>query len=514
MERWIWVVVAGCAIVFGARARAQAAQAKPIEAEGVQALEHQLKAGKPEERRRAVRKLAAIGQRESWSLVIAALADRASEVGDEAQLALAGLREPRTLELLLGRAGLDSREERVPLRVAEALGRFEVELDCEALARHLFDRDPELVRMLLWSVERLERANRLSGDRDRLRASVAQVRDHARDGGTRAVALLAWRALAGMREDPLLARRIEEAARDRDPRVRCAALQAAAGTLAASVLAVARPLAADPESSVRAQAIESLEALRSREGVLALVDRLDSEPRERLRWRVVETLQGLSNLKYRADPRPWRLWAEGLPPSWSGEPALPASSPAQEAGSTQAAGFAGMPVRSDRVYFLIDFSGSMWTPMKDGRMPKELVDVHLRQALEALPPTCQFNVLPFTNEPLPWRERLVEAKPANVKAAVEEFTRCTARGKGNFFDAALVALEDPGTDTVITLTDGVPTGGLHSDMDLIVPLLLERNRFRKVVFDSILVDAPGQAQRRWAEFSRRTGGRSIAVQLK
>jgi Mg-chelatase subunit ChlD len=78
----------------------------------------------------------------------------------------------------------------------------------------------------------------------------------------------------------------------------------------------------------------------------------------------------------------------------------------------------------------------------------------------------------------------------------------------------LLAANDPRIDTICVLTDGVPTGGTHSDMDLIAPLLLEATRFRRVVVDSILVDAPGPAVRRWAELSRRTGGRSLVVELK
>jgi hypothetical protein len=105
------------------------------------------------------------------------------------------------------------------------------------------------------------------------------------------------------------------------------------------------------------------------------------------------------------------------------------------------------------------------------------------------------------------------AKKQIVAKALDFFTSCRAKGRGNFYDAALLALSDPDVDTITALTDGVPTGGFHSDMDLIVPLFCERNRFRKVVVDSILVDARLGTARRWYELSRRTGGRCTEVEL-
>ena len=49
---------------------------------------------------------------------------------------------------------------------------------------------------------------------------------------------------------------------------------------------------------------------------------------------------------------------------------------------------------------------------------------------------------------------------------------------------------------------------------MMVELLTEENRYRKVAFDSILIDASAHLQRSWSELARRTGGRSIAVALE
>ena len=48
-----------------------------------------------------------------------------------------------------------------------------------------------------------------------------------------------------------------------------------------------------------------------------------------------------------------------------------------------------------------------------------------------------FNLIPYTAEPLPWRDALVPNTPARVAEALRWFERCRARGKGNFFGAAV-----------------------------------------------------------------------------
>ena len=60
----------------------------------------------------------------------------------------------------------------------------------------------------------------------------------------------------------------------------------------------------------------------------------------------------------------------------------------------------------------------------------------------------------------------------------------------------------------------LPTGGPHGDFDLMVALLLERNRFRNVAFDSILVDAPRGTIPGWAGLATASGGRSTTAELE
>jgi hypothetical protein len=483
---------------------------------------------RPADRRRALRTLASEGSPAAWRRVFALLADPESEVGDDAQLLLSRIEESAVAAELAGKAGLGSKEVGVRLRAAEGLGRVACAVRVEALLAAVDDREAEVAHLALWSLERCAHARRLEGDLERAAGALEHAARSHRDGLVRASAVAARAALlaksphaADEREgfDRLLGRCRE----DRDARVRCASALAARELEPARALALAAALARDAETSVRLARIELLERIACKPSAVALIAALTEETFPRARTSIVQALQRLSGFKHREDPRPWRDWARDLPEDWRptlmpsyGEPGRDSNAGGGEAAGGEArtmasTSFVGLPLTSQRVCFAIDFSGSMWTPMPDGRMPKELVDARLRSTLESLPSSTQFNIVPFTNDVLPWRPKLVQATVGNVRAAIADFEKCQARGRGNFYDAAVFALDDPEVDTLLTLTDGVPTGGFHSDLELVFPLLQERNRFRRVAFDTVLVDAPAAAERRWRLLSRDSGGRLVAV---
>jgi len=486
-----------------------------------------------EVRARAVSALARQGSAEAWELVLGALADSASRVADEAQLRLGGCRDADVLEELCGAAGLRSREPGVPARAAEVLGRIPLPLDAERIVRSLGDRDAEVRRALAWSVERAAARGSLTGrvSDELVPALAARVR-RDRDAGVAAAALVALArvdpeqarapvaAALGDRREELRMAGVELAlgfaqsaddGRDDDERAEGARRGRRAVELPASGDAWIRslpPTAAEPSARVRMRIAELLEQLGSRAAVVELVERLASEPRLRVQWRIVDGLRRLSGRRYRLDPRPWRLWASRLPASW--RPAR-GESVRDETGGSRA--FAGMPLRSDRLAFLVDFSGSVWRRQEGGGTRKTYADRELRRALASLSEQARFNVVPYTDEPLPWRPSLAAAEPRDVAEALAYFEDCDASGKGDFFGAALLALGDPELDTVVVMTDGAPTGGRSWKLELMMPLLLERNRFRRVRFDVVLVDAARGLQRRWREFAEETGGRCVVVQM-
>lgn len=459
-------------------------------------------------RQEAVEELARLGGESAWALVIEALADPKGEVADTAELVLAALDAPKALEALGKEPGLRSKDPLVRVRVAELLGRFPKAPPAKWLERALQDDEPEARRMACWSLERLAAAGKLDAAcGEELRGELERLARSEREPLTRARALAALCALA----PEAGASALVAARRERDPLVRgaAAALGVPGSDPAAALLALA-PLVGDPAVSVRRVALESLGALGTRGAAERLVERLSAESEERLLLRTVELLQGLSGQKHRRDPRPWNDWLRALPADWSAGHARAAPREEDPAARTSAS-LAGLPIVSKRVAILIDLSGSIWSVRPDGRTRKQIVDQKLRETLEALPGDTRFNLIPYTSEPHPWEERLVQATPAKVREAARWFEACKENGSGNFWDAALLALEDPEVDTLVVLFDGAPTGGTRHRLELIVPLFLERNFARRVALDFVLVDGTKRLQRLWGELAAGTGGRLVAV---
>jgi len=464
----------------------------------------------PDARRRAVKKLAALGSPRAWELVRDALEDDEPEVADEAQIALGTVTDPQVLRGLLGRDGLRHGDPWVRLRVAEALGRVTVEVDGEALVRVLAPREVEVARALCWSLERLAKGGRLGGRPARIAGRLEPCLRRGRDGLLRADALAAIAALT-----PGASRgTLTEALSDDEPLLRAAAVTLLAEVGAAEACGAARHLARDEDRGVRAAAIEVWAAARSRAGVEALAQALEAEPRRRLRLRLAEHLRALSGLRYREDARPWKRWVAGLPADWCPAPAgTPATRAPSDEGRTVAS-LASIPLDSDRLCILVDLSGSLWAERTGGRTRKELLDDQLLALLERLAPEAHFNLIPYATSPEPWQKALVPATARNVKAAAREFERCRITGKGNVWDAARLALADPGVDTLLVITDGAPTGGPHWNLELMTELLTWERRWRSVAVSSVLVDASKRLQRSWTQLADRTGGTSTAVRFE
>ncbi|MEM7308800.1 MAG: HEAT repeat domain-containing protein [Planctomycetota bacterium] len=455
----------------------------------------------------AVKRLAKRDEPEAWMLVLEALSDPTGEVADSAQWALGELDDPELLDELRGKAGLRGKEPLLRERVAEIHGRLPGTVDADLLRKALSDREPTVRRALSAAIA-TRGADGVGGERAKLAQALEKAAGKDKDGRAAGEALLALAAL-----DPDRARAWWGA--QKLPRlkvaVRCAAARGAEALgLDAAALGT---LAAGGEPPVRVEASDALTRLGTAAAARALVDLLEPETEKRLALRIVDRLRELSGRKYGRDPRSWRDWADGLGADWS--PASPAEGEAAgDEERDRSAALVGLPILSERVTFLIDFSGSMWNERDGGRTRKEEVDIQLRECLEALPESTRFNVIPYTAAPIPWKKEQVPATSKNVKAALEWFEGRKDRGTGNFWDAFLLALEDPEVDTVVMLGDGAPSGGVRYRVELLPELLYHENLGRAVVVDSILVDTKSKRIRStWEEIARRTGGQSLSVSL-
>jgi HEAT repeat protein len=467
-------------------------------------LSSQLEDADPGKRRRAVRDLALLGGRRAWEQVLRSLEDPKGEVADEAQFALGGLDEPRVQKQLFGRAGLKSKDPLVRRRVAESFGRMKHAVEGSDLLREIQRREPLKSEMLLWSVERLAQAGKLGGDLEKCARGLEKLAKGIGEGTVRAQAACALTVVDPDRAKACLGNWLG----DRAPELRRAALLCAVQMEHDAVLSLGRRLLEDKVGGVRLAALQAVASAGVKESLVLLVVRLEAEPRYRLKVACVELLQQLSGRRTKMNPSVWRRWVESQPADWAGS--ATAASPAEVGGTSS---FAGLPILSDRVCFLIDFSGSLWYEREGRPARKGKVDELVRASMPLLREGTKFNIMPYTGEPHPWREQLVDASARNVKQAIADFEANRVRGSGNVFDAVLLALSDANTDRLVILTDGAPTGGARWKLELMVPLLRQRVRFSGVAIDALVVDARPGLRKFWFQLAQQTGGRAVAIEL-
>lgn len=472
-------------------------------------------------RRVAVRRLSELGTPKAWERVLERLTDSDAQVADEAQLRLADLADDELWEDLgFGKLGTRHKDPLVRRRVLEALGRANAPLDLKTVIGLFKERDPEARRLLAFSLERLAVGDSAGIERfddegrTELVKALLRLASKEKDGGVRAAALLAAQRMEMLVTPGAPAAR--EAAESlfrkaRDTSARVGALTALGRSADDAALALCVGALEDDALPVRLQVVDSLFAARNRTAALGLVTVLESEPVSAVARRAVNALQRFSGLKFRSDPRPWRDWADALPEGWTPEDRNLEGRGDGAGDESTVTKLVGLPIRSERLAMLIDMSGSMWQSRPDGRKTKDLVDVEVRRCLEGLPTSARFNLVPYATEPGPYTDELVAASSKKVAKALEWFEENEQRGKGNVWDAIEVALADPDVDTLVVMTDGAPTGGPHWNLELMVPLLLERNRFRHVTFDVLLTETSGGLVRHWQALADATGGTCLEV---
>ncbi len=459
-------------------------------------------------RQAALRELPELGTLEAWGHVLDALKDPEPRVADEAEMALAKLTPGaaaapgKLLDLVMGKTGFGSRDDWVRLRVACAIGDGALSLDSSAWERMLGDKEPGIRRAACYSAERMARAGRLGPEKTVLARTLEKLAQSDKHSAVKAAALCALGALDAAGSP----KRIETALQSSEPAVRCAGLlciQAAATEQHQASLSQGLQ---DSEFSVRNVALEVWAQTPSARAASEFVQRLTQESNLRLRWKIVEVLREWSGLRYGLDPRPWSEWSGGLAPDW--KPAAQATKGMDDEDRSQ---ILGLPIRSERLVILVDFSGSVWKKDAAGRTVKARLDEELKRTLESFSESTQFNLIPYTAKPIPWAARLCPATPAAIAKALDFFADRKDQGQGDFWTALELALEDPNVDTIVMLGDGAPSGGKRWNLDLMAERFSQANRFRQVSLDAVLIGSKGALTGKWVKLCSAGRGRVLQV---
>jgi HEAT repeat protein len=481
----------GAAATGGDAAGVTSAAARPLE---WKEIERAARDGRPETRAWAVRQAANLGGDEAWGLVVEALRDPRAIVGDEALLVLATRGDAARLARLAPL--LNERDPVVRARVAELLGRCALPVRIAWLANLAKDEDGEVARCALSALLRRAETGRLDPDEREDAAAVARQAFRGRDPVLQALAWrLAWRVAPHEAEESVRA-----ALRSPDPTRRAAAASSLRGCTQVLALELAAPAIDDPEDAVRTAAMAVLGSLEHRGALRALADRLARETQPRLRHRLRLELANELGVDRGEDHAAWAAdvaaWTGGVATRSVGADLRPVTS----------AHFSGLPLVSDRVAFLVDLSGSMWSAKVGDLTRKELVDRALAAALESLPRGARVQLVPYTARPIPWERAAVPLDSSRLRQALDWFGGRRDSGPGDFLEAFESVLVDEHIDSVCVLTDGVPTGGERHELGLLFDRILDRNVPRQLAVDALLVDCKPAIAARWSGFCAATGG--------
>lgn len=283
-------------------------------------------------------------------------------------------------------------------------------------------------------------------------------------------------------------------------------------------LVVLESLLSDRVWKVRDAVFAIAETLRRKELLAPLIERLEVEE-GLMRWRVAHTLERLTGLTLGRRAAAWKQWylENGSTfelPSLESVLEREAQREAPKEEDATVARFYGLPVLSQRVYFVIDISGSMSEPAKgagedeDEPTRFDLAKQELRNLLERLPEGSRCNFVFFSDEVERWHDqlRLLDAK-GRVDAL--EFIEAQELGGGtDIYGALLAAFEDQESDTLYLLSDGDPSMGEVTDLIQIREEVAQWNSVARVTIHCVSV---GQSSKLLADLAEDSEGTYLEV---
>ncbi|MCA8973682.1 MAG: HEAT repeat domain-containing protein, partial [Planctomycetes bacterium] len=267
----------------------------------------------------------------------------------------------------------------------------------------------------------------------------------------------------------------------------------------------------------RSAAAFSLAMMRCKPVIPVLIQGLDAElKRDKDPWamdvRLHKLLEGLTGQSVvRGSIAPWKEFWKQEGPSFTVAPELQPGEERPTANKYEK--FFNLEIESDRVLFILDFSGSMAEPIElkantTGAPPgakttkAEIVVRELKKMVLGYPDGALLNIVVFSDDVRIWRSQ--NGRPALVKIDDEArddllgsfLDGLRPAGPTNLYDALNKALDfggrglhdkyyAAGFDTLYVISDGAPTAGPIVDKPEIRRLVREANQLRKIAIHCV-----------------------------
>jgi len=366
----------------------------------------------------------------------------------------------------------------------------------------------------------------VTGGPEELRKNILQRALTASDWQYRAAAIRV--AVATMGEKPSRSFLNKALVSDKDPRVRIAGLDALASAAEGWEGLVLGRLG-DSDWGVVLRAVHVVEERGVKAAVPHLINAL---PRAtpRLAEGIGKALRTLTGENFEAYADIWNKWWKEHKQDFEGDVAVKGAKQ-KEFGSVH---FYGVEIKSDRVLFIIDISGSMKLETKNdnpaerykppptvtgGKAPPpppppesimsgpkiEVAKDELKKAIRKMPEDWTFNMIAFNQGAVRWQQSMQKATKKTKESAYKWVRSLKPHGstyidgalKEGFTIAGLIDFDskypDITLDTIVLLSDGAPTSNGYPVSKLMEPkVILEHvrtwNKDKKVVIHTISVD--------------------------
>jgi hypothetical protein len=374
---------------------------------------------------------------------------------------------------------------------ARALGHFGLPEDLERVVGHLRDRDAEVRRAAAGSLVRAREAA--------IPVLGAALERYEKEPDWRVKALLI-EAFGRCHYTPARPS-LEAAAATINLPVACTALTWLGGFDGAFDLL--RDHVTDKRYPKGVAAVRGIVRTEQKDVIPILIDRLRGVHR-RVQGEILYVLEKLTGKQIGLYPRVWAAWWEenriNFIPDWEAAYRDPADEPdglwkdppsdlAQEEGANATVTFFGLELYTKNVVFILDTSKSMGgmsfskeLRRRDGspetRPYIDRVKEELQRTIRNLPPDVRFNVYFFDEDVRKIFYKMELARPQKKEKALGVTRRQTAQGAATDAYKAFEEVwdEDGEIDTIVFLSDGVPTKGKVTDPYLFLEWVKEKNR--------------------------------------
>ena len=210
----------------------------------------------------------------------------------------------------------------------------------------------------------------------------------------------------------------------------------------------------DPRPEVLRAALKAIRLRRAGEcvdGLLGLLERLERQPDELILGDTRKALIEITG-KWFDSLEDWRKWwsyskHEGQRPVTGGSKELLETAERGKAPPK----FFGTEIKSERIVFVIDVSGSM----EGDRLAKS--KKQLMECISGLRPGSSFTVACYSNQVRIWQPKLQPANQQNKDKAISFVETLRANGNTYTLEALLRAFDTADADTIVLLSDGAPT---------------------------------------------------------